>query len=146
MPALHLRRFARIAAPVAATLLLTAGAASADTVIPNTQIVQGFQCLGPLCADGEPMGGPYFWEKSANTPGMRLVQTSGGGFTPQTWDVAGNEANFFVRDLTNGSRLPFRIRPGAPTNSIDIGATGEVSTAGVVQQSVNGLTPTATLD
>lgn len=32
-----------------------------------------------------------------------------------TLDVAGNEANFFVRDVTggSGSRLPFRIRPGA---------------------------------
>jgi hypothetical protein len=31
-----------------------------------------------------------------------------------------------VRDLTGGSRLPFRIRPGAPTSSIDIGANGNV--------------------
>ncbi|KAA9333334.1 hypothetical protein F0P96_10205 [Hymenobacter busanensis] len=61
-----------------------------------------------------------------NTPGLRLEQTSTGGFTAQTWDVAGNEANFFVRDLTNGSRLPFRIRPGAPTSSIDINAVGNV--------------------
>lgn len=61
-----------------------------------------------------------------DTPGIRLEQTSGGGFTAQTWDVAGNEANFFVRDLTGGSRLPFRIRPGAPTSSIDISAAGLV--------------------
>src|SRR5439155_3561427 len=50
----------------------------------------------------------------------------GGGFTAQTWDIAGNEANFFVRDVTGGSRLPFRIRPGAPTSSIDINASGNV--------------------
>jgi len=31
-----------------------------------------------------------------------------------------------VRDLTFGSRLPFRIRPGAPTSSIDIAASGNV--------------------
>jgi hypothetical protein len=61
-----------------------------------------------------------------DTPGMRLEQTNGGGFTAQTWDVAGNEANFFVRDVTGGSRLPFRIRPGAPTSSIDIAANGNV--------------------
>ncbi len=63
---------------------------------------------------------------TSNTPGLRLEQTSAGGFTAQTWDIAGNEANFFVRDVTNSSRLPFRIRPGAPTSSIDINASGNV--------------------
>lgn len=63
---------------------------------------------------------------TTDTPAHRLEQTSGGGFTAQTWDVAGNEANFFVRDVTGGSRLPFRIRPGAPTSSIDISASGNV--------------------
>jgi hypothetical protein len=63
---------------------------------------------------------------TSNTPAMRLEQNSSGGFTAQTWDVAGNEANFFVRDVTGGSRLPFRIRPGAPTSSIDIAASGFV--------------------
>ncbi len=61
-----------------------------------------------------------------NTPGIRLEQNSSGGFTAQTWDLAGNESNFFVRDVTGGSRLPFRIRPGAPTSSIDIAASGNV--------------------
>ncbi len=63
---------------------------------------------------------------TSNTPAVRLEQNSGGGFTAQTWDVAGNEANFFIRDVTGGSRLPFRIRPGAPTSSIDINASGDV--------------------
>jgi hypothetical protein len=63
---------------------------------------------------------------TTDTPAHRLEQTSGGGFTAQTWDIAGNEANFFVRDVTGGSRLPFRIRPGAPTSSIDISASGNV--------------------
>jgi hypothetical protein len=63
---------------------------------------------------------------TSNTPAIRLEQNNSGGFTAQTWDVAGNEANFFVRDVTGGSRLPFRIRPGAPTSSIDISADGDV--------------------
>src|SRR5258706_12205917 len=63
---------------------------------------------------------------TSNTPAMRLEQNNSGGFTAQTWDVAGNEANFFVRDVTAGSRLPFRIPPGAPTSSIDISASGQV--------------------
>ncbi|HEX9630659.1 MAG TPA: tail fiber domain-containing protein [Pyrinomonadaceae bacterium] len=63
---------------------------------------------------------------TSDTPAHRLEQTAAGGFTAQTWDIAGNEANFFVRDVTGGSRLPFRIRPGAPTSSIDINASGNV--------------------
>ena len=63
---------------------------------------------------------------TSDTPAHRLEQTSASGFTAQTWDIAGNEANFFVRDVTGGSRLPFRIRPGAPTSSIDISASGNV--------------------
>lgn len=66
---------------------------------------------------------------TTDTPAIRLEQNNSGGFTAQTWDVAGNEANFFVRDVTSGSRLPFRIRPGAPTSSIDISATGDVGLA-----------------
>ena len=72
---------------------------------------------------------------TSNTPALRLEQNNSGGFTAQTWDVAGNEANFFVRDVTGGSRLPFRIRPGAPTSSIDISASGSV---GINQASPNG--------
>lgn len=63
---------------------------------------------------------------TTDTPAMRLEQNNAGGFTAQTWDVAGNEANFFVRDVTGGSLLPFRIRPGAPTSSVDISASGNV--------------------
>jgi len=62
-----------------------------------------------------------------NTPTTRLEQDGSSGFTPQTWDLAGNEANFFIRDVTNGSKLPFRIQPNAPTNSITVQAsTGAV--------------------
>ena len=64
--------------------------------------------------------------KSGNTPTLRLEQDGSSGFTPQTWDVAGNEANFFIRDASNGSTLPIRLRPGAPTSSLDIAATGYI--------------------
>ena len=60
---------------------------------------------------------------TSDTPATRLEQNNSGGFTAQTWDIGGNEANFFVRDVTGGSRLSFRIRPGAPTSSLDIAAT-----------------------
>jgi hypothetical protein len=63
---------------------------------------------------------------TSDTPAIRFEQNNSGGFTAQTWDIGANEANFFVRDLTGGSRLPFRVRPGAPTSSVDIAASGNV--------------------
>ena len=63
---------------------------------------------------------------TSDTPAIRLEQNNSGGFTAQTWDIGANEANFFVRDVTGGSLLPFRIRPGAPTSSVDISADGDV--------------------
>lgn len=63
---------------------------------------------------------------TSDTPALRLEQNNSGGFTAQTWDIGANEANFFVRDVTSGSRLPFRIRPGAPTSALDIAASGNV--------------------
>jgi hypothetical protein len=63
---------------------------------------------------------------SGDTPALRLQQDGSVGYSPQTWDVAGNEANFFVRDVTNGSHLPFRILPGAPTYSLVVAGSGNV--------------------
>ncbi len=64
--------------------------------------------------------------KSGNTPTLRLEQDGSSGFTPQTFDVAGNETNFFVRDATNGSTLPFRIQPDAPSNVLTLKADGKI--------------------
>jgi hypothetical protein len=87
---------------------------------------------------------------TGNTPGLRFEQDGTGGFSPQTWDVAANEANFFVRDVTGGSRLPFRIRPGAPTSSIDIAASGDVgigiATPSMKVHAASGDTPGLRLD
>jgi hypothetical protein len=64
--------------------------------------------------------------RDGDTPTVRLEQDGSSGFAPQSWDVAGNETSFFVRDVTNGSRLPFRIRPGAPSQALVIGTDGFV--------------------
>ena len=72
-----------------------------------------------------------------DSPTLRLEQDGSSGFTPQSFDIAANETNFFVRDATNGSTLPFRIRPGAPTSSIDISASGSI---GIETQSPNANT------
>jgi hypothetical protein len=63
---------------------------------------------------------------SGDTPSLRLEQDTSSGWTAQTWDFAGNESNFFIRDVTGGSRLPFRIQPGAPTNALTLKSTGRI--------------------
>lgn len=95
---------------------VTAGAATNSIFVDSTGRV-GFRTNTPVLD---------LHVNTSNTPALRLDQNSSGGFTAQTWDIAGNEANFFVRDVTGGSRLPLRIRPGAPTSSIDISASGNV--------------------
>ena len=95
---------------------VTAGAATNSIFVDSTGRV-GFRTSTPVLD---------LHVATSNTPAIRLEQNNAGGFTAQTWDIAGNEANFFVRDVTGGSKLSFRIRPGAPTSSIDIAADGDV--------------------
>jgi len=92
---------------------VTGGAPTASLFVANNGKV-GFRTSTPLL------------DLHVATGDTQVEQTSASGFPAQTWDIAGNEANFFVRDLTGGSRLPFRIRPGAPTSSIDINSLGNV--------------------
>jgi hypothetical protein len=92
-------------------------AAPADAIYVDSTGNIGFQQSAP---------GLDLHLTTSDTPALRLDQSNAGGFTAQTWDIGGNEANFFIRDLTGGSRLSFRIRPGAPTSSIDIAASGNV--------------------
>lgn len=61
-----------------------------------------------------------------DSPTLRLEQDGSAGFNAQTWDVAGNETNFFIRDVNGGSALPFRIQPGADENALVIDNEGQV--------------------
>jgi hypothetical protein len=58
-----------------------------------------------------------------DTPALRLEQ-DGSVFAAQTWDVAGNEVSFFIRDRTHSSRLPLRIFADSPANSLMIRPEG----------------------
>lgn len=109
---------------VAGAALLAAGPASpasAETLLTGPDaplVVKGDACLGSSCVSGAAPSGSLVLA-TGNTPLVRLDQNSG-GFSPYVWDVAGNEANFFIRDMTAGSKLPFRIAPGAPTNNLTL--------------------------
>ena len=64
--------------------------------------------------------------KKGDTPTIRLEQDNTLGWTAQTWDILGNESNFIIRDMTNGSSLPFRIFPGTLTNTLILKPGGKV--------------------
>jgi hypothetical protein len=101
-------------------LTIRAGASTNSIFVDSTGRV-GFRTSAPVLD---------LHINTSNTPAIRLEQNNSGGFTAQTWDLGGNEANFFIRDVTEGSTLPFRLRPGAPTSSVDISASGAVGIAG----------------
>jgi hypothetical protein len=61
-----------------------------------------------------------------DSPCVRLDQDGSYGWTPQKWDLCGNESNFFIRDATHASKLPFRIEPDAPTDSIFVKSNGNI--------------------
>ncbi len=61
-----------------------------------------------------------------DSPTLRLEQDGSAGFGSQTWDVAGNETNFFVRDVTNGSKIPFKIIPDTDNNALYLNSNERV--------------------
>ncbi len=87
---------------------------------------------------------------SGNTPGVRLDQDNSQDATPQVWDIGGNDLHFFVRDVTSGNFIPFRIVPGAPDNAIYVGSDGNIgigtSSPAAEMQITSGDTPTISLD
>jgi hypothetical protein len=63
---------------------------------------------------------------STNSPAIRLEQVLGGGLSARSWDVLGNEVGFSIRDVTNSSAVPFRIRAGAPASSLEVSSSGNI--------------------
>ena len=61
-----------------------------------------------------------------DSPAIRLEQDGSSGFTPQVYDIAANETNFFIRDVTNGSNLFFRAQTGAPGDALYIANDGQI--------------------
>ncbi|MCX6583685.1 MAG: tail fiber domain-containing protein [Candidatus Aminicenantes bacterium] len=63
---------------------------------------------------------------TGNTPTVRLDQDTTSGWTAQVFDIGSNESNFFIRDVTGGSKMPIRIQPGTPTNTLTLKSDGNV--------------------
>lgn len=63
--------------------------------------------------------------RGGDTPTIRLEQDTSQAFAPQSWDLGGNEAGFFLRDAVAGT-LPMRVRPGAPAHALVVAGDGDV--------------------
>lgn len=61
-----------------------------------------------------------------DSPTVRLDQDGSSGWAAQSWDLVGNETNFFIRDVTNGSKLSFRIQPNTPSDTLTLRSSGHV--------------------
>ncbi|WP_430462363.1 hypothetical protein ACQUQU_06095 [Thalassolituus sp. LLYu03] len=85
------------------------GGAAANTLILNSSSNVGIGTSTPALKLQVTKG---------DTPAMRLEQDSSSGWSAYSWDIAGNETNFFVRDVTSSGKLPFRIYPGAGENNL----------------------------
>lgn len=104
--------------------------ASADVLVADDQIVDGNSCIGLECVVDEVFDARPLMLKTVDTPAVRFNQTNGGGFTAQIWDIGANEANFFIRDATGGSKLVLRAFPGAETNLLRLEDGGYATTYG----------------
>ena len=104
-------------APVATPFRIDAGATNSALVIREGGRI-GFGTATPVV---------QLHLVSNETPTLRLEQDGSSGFARQSWDIGGNEENFFVRNATFASTLPLRIQGGgAPTNSLYIAKTGRI--------------------
>ena len=68
---------------------------------------------------------------TSDTPVVRLEQTAAAGWPDYSWEVGANESSFFVRDEST-STIPFRIVPGADSDTFVIEAGGDVTVTGTV--------------
>ncbi len=61
-----------------------------------------------------------------DSPTIRLEQDSSSSLTPQSWDIIGDDAGFSVCDVTNSSKVPFKIEPNTPSNTICLKSNGRI--------------------
>ena len=58
-----------------------------------------------------------------DNPTIRLQQ-DGTLWPLYIWDITANEQNLFVKDYTNGSKIPVKVKSGSPTNSLVVSPVG----------------------
>ncbi len=124
--------------------LALAAPAHADQVIPDDQIVQGDQCVGLDCINGEAFGSDTLRLKENNTRLAFDDTSTAPGDPANDWELTANDtANggqsyLGVTDRTAGT-LPLRVLEGGPADVLALAPGGLARLAhGTLVQRVNG--------
>src|SRR4051794_19467653 len=104
-------------------MLALAPAARADNVIADDNIVQGSECVGLDCLNGESFGTDSLRLKGQNNQIGFDDTGATAGLAANDWalranEVGGGGANVFQLLDVTGSRTPFSVFAGAPTDSL----------------------------
>ncbi len=102
-----------------------------DQVIADDLIVQGSQCVGIDCVNGENFGFDTIRLKENNLQIHFEDTSSSSSFPGGDWRISINgsndgDPNFFAVDWADGGTTPFRIEGGAPSNSLWVNSAGNV--------------------
>ena len=114
----------------AAFALTLAAPARADDVVADDQIVQGAECVGFDCVNGEAFGTDTLRLKENNTR-LAFDDTTASGGSANDWEVTANDsgnggANYLaVTDRTTG-RIPLRVLGTSPTDALVLTPGGRV--------------------
>src|SRR5258706_11969711 len=94
-------------------------------------MVQGSACIGFDCVNKESFGFDRVGLKE-NNPRVKFDDTStSAGFPANDWQLTANDSasgganKFSIEDIT-GSKVPFTITAGAPTNSVFVDSSGRL--------------------
>lgn len=114
---------------MAATLAVFAYTAAADQVVDDNQIVNGSQCVGIDCADGEDFGpDPDTLVIKSLAPTIKFNDTSFTSFPQTDWQIGISDdamtvpASFFIRNSTSDSVVLIL----SPDGDAALGANAEV--------------------
>src|SRR5205823_1273634 len=101
-----------------------------DVVTADDAIIQGSLCVGLDCVNNESFGFDTIRLKENNTR-IKFDDTSTTAGCPNNdWQLTANDScgganKFSIEDIT-GSKVPFTITAGAPTNSVFVASSGKV--------------------
>lgn len=99
------------------TLLVCTGLANADQVVLDDVIVDGSQCIGMDCVDGETFGASGFATLKFNENNLRILfqdSSSTSSFPSNDWQITvndtadGGDNKFAIEDIT-GATTPFSL-------------------------------------
>ena len=115
----------------AVSSMLLSASAFADQVFFDDVIVQGSQCVGMDCVNGESFGEDTLRLKENNLRIHFQDTSNSAAFPTNDWRIIVNESanggdNYFSIEDSSALREPFKIEAGARDNAIYIGKDGKV--------------------